>query len=292
VGAATVRERPLTVAYGTGSLFGVLSEPVGVPPAGLSAVLLNAGAIRRIGPNRMWVEIARRWAAQGVTALRLDLEGIGDASGDGERYTDVSELYVPEFVAQVKAALDALEARGAPGRCILLGLCSGAYWAFHTSLDDTRVAATVMLNPRVLYWHPDLDSERDARNVKRQFFEARSWRKTLRGENPMNVRRVAALARRIASRSRPPAAVLASDMEQAFDTLRDAGGRAVFVFCDGEPLREELDENGLLPPSKRWPNLELRLIPGRDHTLRPLWMHEHVYAAVDEAFAEELRRAR
>jgi alpha-beta hydrolase superfamily lysophospholipase len=225
-----------------------------------------------------------------VTALRLDLEGIGDATGDGERYTDVSELYAPQFVDQVRAALDALEARGGPRRYMLLGLCSGAYWAFHTALDDDRVSAAVMLNPRVLYWDPDLEPARDARKLKRQLFQTRSWRKTLRGENRLDAPRLLALVRRLASRREAPGAAAAPAVERAFDELRDAGRRAVFMFCDGEPLREELEEHGLLPPSDRWPNVELETIPGRDHTLRPLWMHEHVHAALDRALAAELGR--
>jgi alpha-beta hydrolase superfamily lysophospholipase len=291
VGAARVHERPVDVACGSGRLFGVLSEPAGVPPAELSLVLLNAGAIRRVGPNRMWVDFARRWTAQGVPAFRLDLEGIGDAAGEGERYTDVSELYVPEFVGQVRTALDALEARGVPPRFALLGLCSGAYWAFHAACADDRVSAAIMLNPRILFWDPRLDPARDARKLRGQLFDGRSWRKRLRGEDGLDMRRLISLTRWLAgSRADTPAASVAPAIERAFDELRDARKRAIFLFCDGEPLRDELYENALLPPPDRWPNVELEVLPGGDHTLRPLWTHEQVHAAVDRALAGELTR--
>jgi alpha-beta hydrolase superfamily lysophospholipase len=294
VGVANVRERPVEVVSGSRRLFGILAEPVGVPSAQLSLVLLNAGAIRRIGPNRMWVEIARRWAGQGVTTLRLDLEGIGDATGDGERYSDVSELYALEFVGHVEAALDSLEAQGAPLPCVLLGLCSGAYWAFHTEIADPRATCAIMLNPRVLYWDPELEPSRDARNVRRQLFRLRSWRKALSGENRMDTGRLVSLLRWfVGAPLRPgadPSASVAPQVAQAFDRLRDARRRAIFMFCDGEPLREELAMTGLLPPNERWPNVELAMLPGRDHTLRPLWMHEHVHRAVDRAILAELER--
>src|SRR5256885_12260929 len=61
---------------------------------------------RSIGQGRMWVDAARRLAAAGVPTLRLDLEGIGDADGDGRRFTDMGELYEPRLVSPAIAALD------------------------------------------------------------------------------------------------------------------------------------------------------------------------------------------
>ena len=46
-------------------LFGMLGEPVDRPRSDVCAIFLNAGAVRRIGPNRLWVEAARRWSARG-----------------------------------------------------------------------------------------------------------------------------------------------------------------------------------------------------------------------------------
>ena len=43
------------------------------------AVLLNAGLIHHIGPNRIYVKLARQIAALGIVALRFDLSGIGDS---------------------------------------------------------------------------------------------------------------------------------------------------------------------------------------------------------------------
>ncbi len=74
-----LRETPVYVDSGEqGRLFGVLCEPLGERRE-LCAVLLNAGPQRHTGPNRMWVEIARRWAALGVATLRIDMAAIGDS---------------------------------------------------------------------------------------------------------------------------------------------------------------------------------------------------------------------
>ncbi|HEX7609099.1 MAG TPA: alpha/beta fold hydrolase, partial [Solirubrobacteraceae bacterium] len=136
-GGVALRERPAYVERPDGRLFGVLTEPLGAR-ADLCAVLLNAGPQRHVGPNRMWVEIARRWAARGVPSLRIDLEAIGDSDGDSAPLVRVASLYVPEYVEQVHAALDMLEERGLGERFVLLGLCSGAYWSMHAALQDER----------------------------------------------------------------------------------------------------------------------------------------------------------
>jgi len=59
-------------------LFGILTEPEGAP-LGPTVLLLNAGLIHHIGPARLWVSLARRFAAAGMRCLRFDLSGLGDS---------------------------------------------------------------------------------------------------------------------------------------------------------------------------------------------------------------------
>lgn len=293
VDGALVRETPVRIDAGTMSLFGILAEPALAPAGTFAVVLLNAGAIRRVGPNRMWVDFARRWAARGITTFRVDVEGIGDATGDGQRYTDVSELYEPSFVAQVQLALDRLSDLRGVERFILLGLCSGAFWSFHTALEDPRVAAAIMLNPRVLHWHPRLDAARDARTLGTRVQTWRFWQWNLpRGRATLP--RLLSLGRWVATTvvrpfDRPVAKTLAQTAE-SLERLQSRGQTATLIFCEGEPLREELLGAELLPRGSRWPNLEFELLPGRDHTFRPVWMHQRVHEAVDRALERELGR--
>lgn len=292
VGDAYIRETPIAIEMPFGRLFGVLAEPLGRFPADTCAVLLNAGALRRIGPGRMWVEIARRWAARGVTTLRLDLEGIGDADGDDTRYADVAALYVPEFVDQVIAALDALESRETPSRFLLCGLCSGAYWGFHTALRDERVRAAFLINPRVLYWDEALLAKREVRKT-RKLLMGSSWRRILRGE--VSLARFAELGRwALLALARMPGQMLSRrsrrrQLDRALDGLRDAGKRVLFVFGEREPLRDELEREERLGRA-RWPNLELQLVPGRHHALEPITAQARVHAVLDRALEEELAR--
>ena len=285
-----IRESPLTIAQSFGDLFAIVAEPVDTHPADLCAVMLNAGAIRRVGPNRMWVETSRRWAARGVPTVRLDLEGIGDGDGDGERFTELAELYAPELVDQVCAALDALEARGLGCHFVLAGLCSGACWSFHGALRDERVVAAFMLNPRALFWDPSLET---ARNFRRGLLRLSSWRRVLRGEvSPAEMATFArrapfALLRRGAAQWRAGRAG-EDELDRALDRLRDTGKHLQFIFSGNEPLHEELERQGRLDRGDRWPNLELALVPGRDHTLRSLYSQQHAHDALDRALDREL----
>jgi alpha-beta hydrolase superfamily lysophospholipase len=292
VGDAVIRERTLAIEQPFGRLFGVLTEPA-IAATDLGAVLLNAGAIRRVGPNRMWVELARRWAARGVPSLRLDLEGLGDSDGDDSRFADVAELYIPQLVDQVQTAIDVVEAQGIAQRFVLTGLCSGAYWSFHGALRDERVVAAFMLNPRTLFWDA---SQETVRYLRRGLLQPSSWGMVLRGDvhhsRVGNVIRETprSLLRRAAARVH---AIGDSDqIDGVLDLLRDGGKQLLFVFSEKEPLHEELERQGRLPRSERWPNIKLELIPGRDHTLRPHYSQERAHEALDRALDRELARGK
>ncbi len=135
-------------------LLGVLTESLHAQPQ-LCAVLL-AGHHRHTGPNRMWVEIARRWAARGVPTLRIDLSPVEDSNGGAT--AEEGARFVPEYVDETCAVLDMLRARGLPTRFVLGGLSAGAYWSMHAALRDERITAIIMLNPRALIWSEQLRS--------------------------------------------------------------------------------------------------------------------------------------
>ncbi len=296
VGSERVRETPIVIEQPFGELFGVLAEPEGGSAGDVCAVLLNAGAIRRIGPNRMWVETARRWSALGVPTVRLDLEGIGDADGESSAFGEMAGLYVPALVDQVRGALDELTERGYGPRFLLAGLCSGAYWAFYAALSDERVVSIYLLNPRALFWDPSLDVSRE---VRKALLRSSAWRRVLRGEIPM--RRMAGLAyrtpgmvvRRATARIAQRAAQRRGGdrLDRALDQLRDEGKRVELMFSSNEPLYEELQSEGRLDRLDRWPNLGVELIAGNIHTLRSAEAQRSAHQALDRALDDELQRA-
>ena len=146
-----------------------MTEPVDVPMAEFTVILYNAGGHRRIGPNRMWTDAARRWADRGVPVIRVDLEGIGDAEGDSSRYRDVSVFYQSALVVQAKAVLELAVSIGLPNRFLTGGICSGAFWAFQVALSDTRVTGIVAVNPGMLVFDSRAPGRRTVRRLGRLF---------------------------------------------------------------------------------------------------------------------------
>jgi alpha-beta hydrolase superfamily lysophospholipase len=297
VDGARIRETPVTIARDDGSLLGVLAA--GESSAPVCAVLLNAGALRHIGPNRMWVETARRWAARGVPTLRIDLAGIGDSDGDAGSLERDEGLYVPRYVTQTIEVLDALGERGLPQRFVLAGLCSGAYWSFQAALEDDRVAAAFMINPRALFWDWDVGAVRDARNV-RKALRAVTWLKLLRGQ--ITRERVARIARGIGvslgslparARTRRPGRDGGVDrLTVALEQLESSGTELLGVFTAGEPVLEELTRDGGLERMRAKPSVRIESIPGplTSHTLEPLALQRAVAGLLDEALERTLRR--
>lgn len=124
------------------NLVGVLSVPDRIDPDRPSAVILNAGVLHRIGPHRLHVLLARRLAAAGLPALRLDLAGIGDSVA-----VEGARSFRESAVADTRVALDDLAARWGTRRFVVFGLCSGADNALAAAAADDRIAAIVILDP-------------------------------------------------------------------------------------------------------------------------------------------------
>jgi pimeloyl-ACP methyl ester carboxylesterase len=117
----------------------------GIEPSDRPAiVILNAGIIHRVGPNRMFVGLSRLLAAAGHVVVRFDLSGIGDSEprADGIAPLDAA-------LADIREVLDSLETTRQTKQVILVGLCSGADQAVIYGASDPRVVGMVLIDPSV-----------------------------------------------------------------------------------------------------------------------------------------------
>lgn len=123
------------VSLGPLGLFGMATEPqgtgTGVPVGAPTAIFLNCGVIDHTGPSRLWVDLGRRWAEQGLRSVRCDLSGLGDSPArPGQPFDVGSAPEALEDVLDVAAAVSPED----PSAVVLVGLCSGGYHAIEGAL--------------------------------------------------------------------------------------------------------------------------------------------------------------
>jgi alpha/beta superfamily hydrolase len=291
--ATTLVETPLQLDGERGEIFGILTENAGSPSAAICAVLLNGGPLRHVGPNRTWVEIARRWAARGVPTIRVDLEGIGESAGDERELLRNRALYAPERTDSTLAILDQLAARGLPNRFLLGGLCSGAYWSLHAALADTRVAGALMINLYAFVWSEALVAERETLGSLHAL-QGNAWRRLLRRDLKRAQLKTAIgsirPARIRAGAGHPVERAHREQLEGALSQLRDQGTEALLLLSRGELLHDQLVRQRVLARIEQWPNLKVEQIPSRDHLFRALWLQRHVHGSADRMLERVLER--
>jgi alpha-beta hydrolase superfamily lysophospholipase len=120
--------------YLVDGMFGVVTEradgrPDAAPAQG-TAVMVSASVEGHTGPGRLWVELARDWAAMGMRVVRCDLPGLGESP---PRTGAIHQtVYAPTAIDDLDRVVRALNPQD-PGAVALIGMCSGAYNALEVA---------------------------------------------------------------------------------------------------------------------------------------------------------------
>jgi alpha-beta hydrolase superfamily lysophospholipase len=285
-GNGAVHETP--VLFGDGArLFGVLSEPERPDRKDRPALcFLNVGANHHVGPHRMNVELARELASRGYLSLRFDAAGLGESHAtQGSRE---NRIYTKDSVADAKSAMSLLGQMRDKSRFVLIGLCSGAYVAYHATLEDSRVVGQVLLSPYAFEWEEgDPVSPKTRRPVQstrfyaRALLDRRTWVRTLRGE--VDVREIARVllervhqcvdtglpswSARLRGRRRPK-----NEVERAFGTIcdREVESLMVLSFDDGgvDMVARYLGNDARRMRGRK--NFTFKVVEGGDHTFKTI----------------------
>ena len=177
--------------------------------------------------------------------------------------------------------MDSLRMRGYR-RFGAIGLCSGAFWAFHAALRRRDVRAAVLLNPRLLFWDPDADRRRILGHAFRGLFNRADWLRLVRGgwqlQDIKRAARIVLGGSRENSLLRVPTP--AHTLEQAWQSMEQNETSVTLVFTEGESLLREMEKRGQMPPAD---NRFVRLvrIANAGHTFRPHWSQELVHELMD-----------
>jgi len=295
-----------TFSYGANArLFAILSEPVS-GPKDIAVVVPNTGANSRVGPNRFSVTLARRLASRGYTVLRVDLGGIGDSpAADG---VVENELFAARSIDDVRAAIDALAARGYQ-RFVTLGLCAGAYMSFHACLADERVVGVGLINPPAFEWRPGRKVERlpdkragafrSTRYYKQRALRVDTWKRLAHGD--INARGIAhALGDRLRDRATTSIKRTAlligqgnwvmSDLALKFAALAQRDAQVLMLFNGEEPMLDELEHHiGSMMGWLENRGLSLEIIDDTDHIFAPVWSQERALDLLTE-FVDRVAR--
>jgi alpha/beta superfamily hydrolase len=275
-----------------GSLVGILTDPpVTAGHMDLPAiVLLNAGIVHRVGPNRLSVNIARTLATMGFVVFRFDFSGIGDSEVRGDHLP-----FRKSSLREVQEAMNYLHAARDSERFILMGLCSGARISFRTACCDPRVVGAVLINS-MGHLHDESDEQLSAfirnRALARHYwriafsssFSAKNWLKAISGK--VDYRRVIRLMTgfrpgTLLSRKRR-ASITANEVVTDLHLLAERGAHILHIYSEGD---EGLDYLQVMlgDEMKRWiesGRIAVELIPGTNHVFTLQWDQEHLLRVI------------
>jgi pimeloyl-ACP methyl ester carboxylesterase len=244
----------------------------------------------------MWTRFAREWATLGVPSLRLDVSGVGDSDGPEVATTTLSSQYTKAVVSSARAGIAYLRAQYGASRFVLVGLCSGAFNAFHTAAAEPEVVAAALVNPQTLLWTREMEVRTQSAYLRDSITRSDRWRRAVRGE--VNVGRAVAAAGRMlrlaASRTarRVPAPGLSrhagdpvfATVDEGLSRLASRGVELLFVYWDEDPGLEYLARH--FPFGVEWlashDGVRVEQISGAGHTFLPIWSHDVLLALLTE----------
>jgi pimeloyl-ACP methyl ester carboxylesterase len=288
-------------------LFGILAEPAmpmetGVRPG---IVLVNSGGAHHIGVNRMYVHMAREWASRGFRTFRMDLGGLGESRPAPSCKEAV--LYAPSSGTDIEQALQFLRANHGLDRFVLIGLCAGAYAAFHAALRLKPVVGIVLLNIQVFSWQPGQtiaqhpvfvlgDWRWQVRRLRSRLLQVTTWRRALGGRLAVRetvrdllpgVRLLCREKQRGLLRAAnlcPPGSVLAADLR----SLAQLKVEMLFVFeREALGLRElERQARPTVRRLSRRPNFRVKIIEGANHVFTPVESQRRLLALLSQHLIE------
>jgi pimeloyl-ACP methyl ester carboxylesterase len=270
------REEALWIDGPFGKLFAVVHRPPAETCSSPCIIMLNAGYISRVGPQRLYVTAARRWADQGFTCLRVDLAGVGDSQAENDA-PHFDAHFPEEVIATVNYAVRDLEATSV----YLVGMCAGARVAIKAAARcdmvngvvawscPTLTSATSM--PSSPYEDQTNISDWQARDVLKRLAESILQLKFLRpawwsrriGHWSSEVTEFLLALKRFVFRTK----VRGNPYLDAVDKLLHTGRNVFFVFgeCDPLPLGEFRSMYGTIPQSTEL-SQACHVIPDATHT--------------------------
>jgi hypothetical protein len=274
----------------TRSMVGIVTDPPDAKRGdNLPAIIiLNAGITHRVGPNRLYVKIARNLASMGFVVFRFDHSGVGDSQARNDNLP-----FEKSSIIETQEAMNCMGTIRGKQRFVLIGLCSSTGTSFRTACCDQRVVGGVLLNALLEHRHNISDEIATYildRKIVRSYwqiklFDPKSWLKVIAGKaNYWRIIKVTAFQlRSLFARKKN---IFSGENKVAVDLrlLIERGVNLLFVYSEGTGVLEFFrvtlsDEIYKLSSSGK---VRLEIIKHTDHTFTPLWSQEHLLKMVSD----------
>jgi len=252
-----VGERAVTIQLADSQLLGVLHQPE--ESLGVGVLVVVGGPQYRVGSHRQFVQLSRALAREGIASMRFDCRGMGDSGGDKQPFDDIHE--------DIRAACDAFCAESGIERVVLWGLCDAASAAMMYSIEDSRIAGLVLLNP----WLQSEDAR--ARTMVRYYYLRRLvskefWLKLLGGKVKVRtgLREARSYIKGSMSESSRPTGSYQSRMQSAMAQFK---GKICLILSGSDLTAREFELQALGVngwPSFRADSCLVHRLKGADHT--------------------------
>ncbi len=229
-------------------LLGVSSLANEADKVDTAVIMMTAGMLHNVGPYRMYVELARSLAKQGISSLRFDISGIGDSLGVGRAGKSIDRA-----AAEAIEAMDYIEANSEVKNFIIFGLCSGADDGIQTALKDERVKGVILMDG--LAYGTMRFKIRQAILPLKMLLRPEKWLK--------KVRVVTALA---SSKPAPASLAMGSDVREYPETVKqattelqhlvDRGTQLHFIYTGGTDDYNYANQFYDMLPDVKWKGTE------------------------------------
>jgi hypothetical protein len=242
----------------TKSLVGILTEPStnDIGDGAPTALLLNAGMLHRVGPNRLHVKLARELAKAGILVLRFDFSGIGDSPSSS---------------------------RGKKS-FILIGICSGADVAFRTACCDERVAGAIMINgfylddSKTRKLAPLVQGSVQERYYRGRLLNPKSWWRLISGKSDLRGIRVFVSNKLRGIVTRGGSVAPEMDLGSEWRSVTSRGAELMLVYSEGstalDTFRLTLERELRVLSSTG--KLDVEILQETDHVFTLIWSQEHL----------------
>ena len=283
--------RENAVVFGDDSpLVGIVTQPDdGFDKRVPLFLFLNAGLGHRVGPNRLYVTLARKLAELGVGSLRFDFSGIGDSPVSAS--VSASETLA---ASQVIEAMNFLEHSTGADKFVPVGLCSGANVGFAVAGGDSRIVGAVLINASVI---PSTHSQEQsaealqraqAHHYRNRLRDWQGWTRVLTGRSELlgmwgaAVRRARRAFRPKVSRPRTVDLGLLPELDRRRVEL-------LAVYSEGDLGLELLATHvGKFHNLACLERFQLEILSQTDHILTPVWAQRQIEALILDWAARRL----